>query len=374
MKIFLDGIIFSKQLDGGISRIFRETVPRVASLDPSVHFIVYLRRKLKAVSLPASDGVRLLYERSIYPWRWASGKARVQATWLQREWRRSQTDIFHTTYFTRPDELRAPYVVSVYDMMDEIYAPIIRRASQWDLVDRKRTCLTAADLILSISHTTTRDILRYCPVDEKKIVTIHLGVSPRFHAVGEDSRKAAFRRTHRLERPYFLYLGNRRFIKNFMQLLRAYADSRTRREVDLVAVGGEREFTTEERAFIAAKGLESTVTHLGNMSDEELCLAYNCASAFVYPSLYEGFGLPLLEAMACGTPVVASKTGAIPEVAGDAALYFNPQDLDDIRSSLETVMQPGTAATLTEKGTARARLFTWEQTARQTLEAYRQLV
>jgi glycosyltransferase involved in cell wall biosynthesis len=110
------------------------------------------------------------------------------------------------------------------------------------------------------------------------------------------------------------------------------------------------------------------------MSDEDLCLAYNCASAFVYPSLYEGFGLPLLEAMACGTPVVASKTGAIPEVAGDAALYFNPQDLDDIRSSLETVIQPGTAAILAEKGTARARLFTWENTARKTLEAYRQLV
>lgn len=374
MKIFLDGIIFSKQLDGGISRIFRETLPRVTSIDPSVHFIVYLRRKLKAINLPASDGVRLLYERSIYPWRWLSGKAHVQANWLQRECRRSQMDIFHTTYFTRPDELRAPYVVSVYDMMDEIYAPIIQRASQWELVDRKRTCLASADLILSISHSTARDIIRYCPVDEKRIVTIHLGVSPRFHTVVEETRKATFRRKYHLERPYFLYVGNRRFIKNFMQLLRAYADSKTRQDVDLVTVGGEQEFTTEERAFISTKSLESTVKHWGNMSDEELCLAYNCASAFLYPSLYEGFGLPLLEAMACGAPVVASKTGSIPEVAGDAALYFNPQDLDDIRSSLETVIQPGTAATLTEKGKARARLFTWEETARKTLDAYRQLV
>jgi glycosyltransferase involved in cell wall biosynthesis len=140
-----------------------------------------------------------------------------------------------------------------------------------------------------------------------------------------------------------------------------------------VAVGGEEEFTEEETTLLAEKSLAAHVKHLKRLSDEELVLAYNTAQAFIYPSLYEGFGLPLLEAMACGTPMIASKTSSIPEIAGDAAVYFNPQDLDDIRAAMESVLETGTAQSLRGRGQERARQFSWQQTAHRMLQAYQSL-
>jgi len=119
---------------------------------------------------------------------------------------------------------------------------------------------------------------------------------------------------------------------------------------------------------------KGTIRHLNMVNEDELVLAYNTALAFIFPSLYEGFGLPVLEAMACGTPVLASYSTSIPEVAGDAALYFNPLDPQEIRMAMETVLQPDRANSLKEKGLTRATLFNWDDTAKKTLQAYRRLI
>ncbi len=124
---------------------------------------------------------------------------------------------------------------------------------------------------------------------------------------------------------------------------------------------------------MAAARLEGAVKHIRRLTDDELVMAYNTATAFIYPSLYEGFGLPLLEAMACGTPVLASNVASIPEVAGDAALYFDPGKPDSITEMMEAVLDRDRACTLKDNGKARARLFNWDETSRLTLEAYRQL-
>src|SRR6185295_7346645 len=125
--------------------------------------------------------------------------------------------------------------------------------------------------------------------------------------------------------------------------------------------------------FISSRKLTGRVRLIPMLNDQQLVLAYNTALAFIFPSLYEGFGLPILEAMACGTPVLTSKVASLPEVAGDAALYFDPQEPDDIRAAMETIITPDTAREIGEKGKRRARLFNWEETARRTLEAYRSL-
>lgn len=374
MKVFVDGIIFSKQKTGGISRVYLEVLPRIFNLDPSIRFTLYLRRKLKNAEIRYLDGFEYSTEPSIYPWRWFWGKVRAQEHLLSRTYRQTKQDIFHSTYFTLPSNGRHPKVISIYDMMDEIYAPINKRPSQWEIVARKRTCILEADLILSISQHTTQDIIKYCPIDAKKIVTVPLGVGQEFCRLGDEDKKRQFRTKYGLQRPFFLYVGNRRFIKNFFQLLRAYAELEENRDVDLVAVGGETEWTKEEQVLLAVKNLSGRVRHLPMLSDEELVLAYNAALAFIYPSLYEGFGLPILEAMACGTPVVASDVASIPEVGGDAALYFNPQEPEDMRAALEAVLDSDKRHALAEKGMVRARQFSWEETARQWLEAYRGLL
>ena len=162
--------------------------------------------------------------------------------------------------------------------------------------------------------------------------------------------------------------------KNFVGLLRAYSEFKYKNEIDLVVVGGEEELTLWERNLIASKSLVDRVKHLKWLSDDDLVLAYNTAHAFVYPSFYEGFGLPILEAMACGTPVMASRTSSIPEVAADAALYFNPHEMEDIIRAMNDVLETSTLKTRTDRGRKRAKEFTWNNTAQKMLEAYRQLI
>jgi glycosyltransferase involved in cell wall biosynthesis len=373
MKIFVDGIIFSMQPRGGISCTYAEVLQRITRQDPELEFVLYLRRKLRAERLPLATRVRILPERSIYPWRWFIDKYRVQQTFLDKAYLGSAATIFHTTYFTQPDTRRGPYVVSIYDMMDEIYAPLFQRASRKTLLARRQKCLTSADLIISNSLCTTRDLQQYYPIPDSKIHTIPLGVSEDFRPVDDQTCLQAFLKKYRLDRPFFLYVGNRASIKNFLALLKAYAGFKSRQEICLVTVGGEDTFSDEEQQCMAAARLEGAVKHIRRLTDDELVMAYNTATAFIYPSLYEGFGLPLLEAMACGTPVLASNVASIPEVAGDAALYFDPRKPDSITEMMEAVLDRDRACTLKDNGKARARLFNWDETSRLTLEAYRQL-
>ena len=373
MKIFLDGTVFSRTRRGGILRTFQELPPRITNIDSSIRFTLYLRRKLKDVELPTSAGIEHVYERSIYPGRWVFGKYRVQDDLLDKAYRRNQPDIFHAVYFTRPPTLRTPYVVSVYDMIDEIYAPIQQNSKRWRFVEKKRQCIHAADLILTNSQFTTCDLLKYSSVDEKKIVTIPLGVNPQYFSVQDENRKKSFLAKHGLAKPFFLYVGARRYNKNFMGLLRAYAKFKCAGDIDLVAVGDDDAFSKEEKTFVHSLAIKGTLRHLNIVHEDELALAYNNALALIFPSFYEGFGLPLVEAMACGTPVLASHASSIPEVAGDAALYFNPYDPDEIRATMEAVLHSDAAGTLKKKGLERAALFSWEDTAKETLKAYRRL-
>jgi glycosyltransferase involved in cell wall biosynthesis len=370
MNVFVDGIIFSKQYVGGIGRMHLEVLSRLPQLDPSIEITLYLRRKLKIAAARNLAQIRFLEESSIYPWRWVWGKERVESRFLTRACVRSKPSLFHSTYFTVPNHGPGAKVVTVYDMMDEMFEHTFPSNSRRELVERKRRCIQSADLILSISACTTRDLLSYYPGTRGTIVTIPLGVNAEATVVSDGQRKQDFCAKYGLTRPFLLYVGPRRFIKNFQRLLEAYANSRLARQIDLVAVGGEENWTHEEQTCVASFNLFQHVRRLSMLSNHELALAYNSALAFAYPSLYEGFGLPVLEAMACGAPVLASRAGAIPEVAGDAALYFDPMDTQTMRVALEQVLDSRMRLKLREKGLARASLYNWDMTAQRTLEAY----
>ena len=352
MKIFLDGTIFSGGRSGGIVRTFQELLPRITKIDPNVRFTLYLRRKLKGGDLPSSPGIDHLYEGSIYPKRWLYGKSKVQDDLLDQAYDQNSPDIFHATFYSRPPKIRTPYVVSVYDMIQEIFTPlqVHPKPKHWQFIEQKRQSIQAADLILTNSHFTTRDLPKYCAVDERKIVTIPLGASPRFFPIQDEQRKRTFLAHHGLSRPFFLYVGARRFNKNFWGLFRAYAGLKCAEDIDLVAVGDDTPITQEELTIMNSLLPKGKVRHLKIVDEEELALAYNTALALVFPSFYEGFGLPVVEAMACGTPVLASNSTSIPEVGGKAALYFNPYDPDEIRFTMESSSPLGNSSCPQEKG------------------------
>jgi glycosyltransferase involved in cell wall biosynthesis len=374
MRIFVDGVIFSRQQRGGISRTYNELLPRITEVDPSVAFTLYLRRKLRNGPLPVSPCIRHVRERSIYPWRFLAGKLRVQQVLMQRAYEADRPDIFHATYFTSPSKLKSRYILSIYDMIDERFAQSVKLRSCQQVVQQKRECARVADLIISNSEWTTRDIVEYYRIPTERIVTIPLGVGPEFHLLKDGEKRNEFSARHGLTRPFFLYVGAKRFNKNIMVLLKGYAACKFKREIDLVFVGDGDDFRPREREVISASLREGTIRNLGVLNQEQLVVAYNSAVALILPSLHEGFGLPVLEAMACGTPVVASNATSLPEVGGDAALYFDPSDSDALAHGLETIVSPSVRQDLIARGMARAAKFTWERTAKLTVEAYRKLV
>lgn len=273
--------------------------------------------------------------------------------------RRSGADILHQTYYSYLyPGFRGKRIVTAYDMSYEIL-PDLFPAGHRAVAD-KRASMERADGIIAISESTRRDLISVWGIPPEKVHTIHLGNSlvlppPAASPIPE---------------PYILYVGQRVPHKDFGTLLRAYGtNARLHGSFRLVCFGGHP-FTPEERAEAAKLGIAGRIEQMTG-PDSMLAGLYAHAGALAYPSLYEGFGLPLVEAMGYGCPVVASRTSSLPEVGGEAALYFQPKDAEGLAVGLERVLYDGTLrAQLAEAGRARSRMFTWDACAERTLAYY----
>ena len=276
-------------------------------------------------------------------------------------------DIAHPTYYTllsqrEVGQYRCPVVVTVWDMIHELFPELYPNS---EFVARKRRAIEAADAILCISENTKQDLLNHYPVDEAKVLVTHLAANLASAAItGEQPTPS---------RPYFLYVGARTGYKNFPGLLSAFAVAATiATEIILCTVGPG--FTNDEERLIDELGLSGKVENYGAVSDSQLASLYQRSLALVYPSLYEGFGIPPLEAMQCGTLVIAANRSSIPEVVGDAGLLFDPDEPEALTDILVHVARnPEARHSFIERGDSRVREFTWEKTVRDTVEVYRNL-
>jgi glycosyltransferase involved in cell wall biosynthesis len=238
--------------------------------------------------------------------------------------------------------------------------------------------LRKADLLICVSACTARALVEYFSCSPDKIRVVHNGIDhDLFHPVPVNGNFLS-----RFGLPqdalFILYVGSDIPRKNLPRLLHALARLKAHFPgIKLLKVGTPEYLlgSQELRKLVQDLDLEDMVVSAGHVSQADLTGLYSAASLFVFPSLYEGFGLPVLEAMACGTPVVTSNTSSLPEVAGDAALLVDPYDVDAIASALRRVLEdPALAHDLRERGLTRARQFTWERTARETLAVYQQLL
>ena len=357
MRVRYDDQIFVVQRRGGISRYFVELI-REFGEDPSLGVDAELgwRWTRNAHALEAGLGRQL---------RIVGGSKRpaLQAANRIANIGRPEADITHRTYYWAgylSRRSKAPMVVTVYDMTPELFPELFPRGNPHL---QKREYVWRANLVLCISESTRRDLLRvYGPIPSAPIVT-HLGVSRRF-------APGALRPLWCPDR-YVMFLGDRGGYKDFRVALESFAAlGPKRRGIALVAVGGGA-LTAEEEALISTWGLRDRVIQR-NISDEELPGVFGGASAFVFPSRYEGFGLPTLEAMACGTPTVLADTSSHPEVGGDAALYFPPGDTSVLTAQLSRLLSDDAfRRDLSEKGLAQAGRFSWRRTAVATADAYR---
>lgn len=373
MKIAYDSQIFCAQTYGGVSRYFCEIAPRLAqspglevSIAAPLHINAYLQHLPQGI-VKGFRGPRADRFESVYPRLFLRGMGLVLGDLVLRA---QFPDIVHETYyFAYPlGPRRARRVLTIYDMIHE------RFPSDFPLGDKttrhKAEAAKRADHVICISESTRRDAIDLLGLVPEKTSVIHLGFD-----LMKDGDDDLINERSVTNEPFLLYVGNRGGYKNFLRLLEAYASSpQLRAEFKLVCFGGGA-LSAEEQERIAQLGLDSgRVIQLGG-SDQLLSQLYTHASAFVYPSLYEGFGIPPLEAMSHDCPVICGMTSSIPEVVGDGGEYFDPADVDSMREAIERVVgSENHRKALIEKGRARLGCFSWDRCAKETLDVYRNLV
>jgi glycosyltransferase involved in cell wall biosynthesis len=248
----------------------------------------------------------------------------------------------------------------IHERFHEMFSP------NDDTISRKKAAILRADQIICVSESTRRDLLEYFDLPESKVAVVHHGFNPTTEVVPVPTAPVL------MDRPFLLYVGDRKNHKNFEGLLRVYASSSfLSKEFSLVCFGGGS-FNAEELHLLNKCGCNDGHVVYAGCSDSVLFALYRQATAYVCPSKYEGFGIPLLEAMNAGCPVACSNTSSLPEVAGDAALYFDPYDLESIRETLEFLAESDSRrAELQLMGRRRAALFSWDKCATETMALYR---
>ena len=280
-----------------------------------------------------------------------------------KELRKSGADLLHVPHYNVPVFYRGKLAVTVHDLTHLVLPQFLpNKAAYLYAKFLIGYAVRKAEVVFTVSENSKRDILRFYNIPEDKITVVYNAVDSRFvHRDREDVSYLFDKYNIPRDKKVIMYVGNLKPHKNLPRLLEAYSKMNGREDTCLVLVG--KAFDSEDLTpQIKALGIEDSVIKTGIIVDNELVDFYNLADLFVFPSLYEGFGIPPLEAMACGTPVVCSNNSSLPEVVGDAAYMFDPYDEKQIRDAMEKVLGDATLAqSLVERGYKRVELFTPER-------------
>jgi glycosyltransferase involved in cell wall biosynthesis len=295
--------------------------------------------------------------------------------------RKERVDLLHALAFVTPLLSPCPSVITVYDLSFLLYPESFKRFKRFYLGLFTRLSVRRARRIIAISKSTKHDVVRLLGVSPEKVDVVYCGIDQAFRPLPED-QVASFRSKRGLPERFILFVGTIEPRKNVTRLIEAYADLRFAiRDLRLVIGGAKGWFYEDVFARVEELGLEGEVMFPGYIPVSELPLWYNAAELFVYPSLYEGFGLPPLEAMACGTPVVTANTSSLPEVVGEApgtgsqghsaGLTVDPLDVAGLAEAMRRVLgDEALRQEMRKRGLQRAKGFSWTKTAQETVQVY----
>ena len=371
MNVLYDHQVFEFQNIGGISRYFAELLKQnpMAQLSLKYSDNVYLQEEYFASYeiLPKKHA-----SNSFLPGLNFKGKGKLAKCYTRlfkknnisesiKKIKNLNYNVFHPTYY-EPYFLNhlngKPFTLTVHDMIHEIFPQYF--SNDKTTVSNKRCLISQANSIIAISENTKKDILRFFPDTANKIKTIYHGSS--FQEIDNNSEKGAF----------ILFTGLRGAYKNFVIFVQAVAPLLKKYNLRLFCSG--RPFTSEEEDLLNHLQISDRTT-CKLTTDNELCQLYSNALAFVFPSLYEGFGIPVLEAFSAGCPAILSNASSLPEVGGDAAVYFDPYSLDDISHKIEQVIaSPSLQKLMVKKGKEQLKQFSWRKCAEETIEVYKNLL
>jgi len=359
---------------------------------PEHEYILYLPgAQPHATNVPVPESVRVEMVRTPFDRHWENlAKVWYEQVALPRAAREDRVDVLHVPYWGSALWRRVLTVVTVHDLI-----PMLLLAYRGGPLVRTYTRLVAegarrAEMVLTDSRASRRDIRRYLKVPRPRVRAVPLAVDGMYHRITDEARLTYVREKYRLPERFFLYLGGFDQRKNVTTLIQAYAtavlalgqevsegERATKDEADVALVVAGRlptrdtRFFPDPRKIVRAFGIEDHVHFIGWVDEEDKPSLYTLAKALVFPSLYEGFGLPVLEAMACGTPVIAANAASLPELVGDAGLLVAPRDVEGLAEAMVRILQDTSLrADLSRAAREKALRFTWDEVARATLDAY----
>jgi len=338
--LIIDGIIYSLQKHGGISVYFNEIISRLNLIDFQYEAIIYD----ESFSRCDKNNLNIEFRRSRLLERYRSCDVKNSAK------------VFHSSYYRVPSRV-VPLVTTVHDFTYEMFFKgiplIIHRRQKYDAIRRSQA-------IICVSENTKRDLLHYLPdINEKIVYVIPNGVGSAFYPIVPSYKTSN-------QGSYVLYVGARHSYKNFTILVDALS---VMKDLSLVCVGGG--LMTKIESSLISNALPNRFTHYPYVPDSELNKLYNDAFALVYPSSYEGFGIPPLEAMRAGCPVIALNCSSIPEVTGNAALLLGEASSGAIKTALNLLAESSQRSLFRERGFLQSAKFSWDKTFKSTLDIYR---
>jgi glycosyltransferase involved in cell wall biosynthesis len=390
MRIGIDATCWQNKR--GYGRFTRELLEAVLEVDKANEYLFFVDPATdKSGELPA-DVQKIVVNTSVAPIEAASAEGRrsLRDVWaMSREVMRHKLDLFFfpTVYSYFPILSRTKIIVTVHDVIAEHHPDLIfpnaRSKFFWGL--KQKAAIRQANIIATVSEYSKQQIIEYFGVAPSRLRIISEAARPAFRVLEKDEAMSLALERHDVapNEKFLLYVGGISPHKNLSTLISAFdAVNKTRSDdrVKLVLVGdykGDSFFSAYPalKEQIGRLGLDDQITFTGYVPDEDLAFLYNAASALVFPSLEEGFGLPAVEAMACGTPVAASNCGSLPEVIGSAGRFFDPRDPVDIANVLVRILDDdGLRASMKEAGLSRSKGFLWKKAAHETLSIFDELV
>lgn len=367
MRIAIDA---RKLHDFGIGTYIRNLLRQLALLDTDTEYVVLTRSTDLGIASQLGPNFQARADRS-RPYSLAEQVS------IPISLRRARADLFHSPHYVLPPLSRGRAIVTIHDCIHLRFPQYLpNRAAYYYARTFMWSAGRQADRILTVSEASKRDIVDMLGVSEDKITVIYNAIEEGFWRPPPEDEVKRIRERFQLDRPFLLYVGNVKPHKNLERLIDAF--HRVRQggtDLTLLIIGDQITRYTTLRQAVHRHQLHKYVRFLGYVPEQTLSILYRLATAFVFPSLYEGFGLPPLEAMASGTPVVTSNVSSLPEVVGDAAVLVDPYDPDSIAEAIERVVSDTTLrASMVERGYVRAREFSWERSVRRIRDIYAEVI
>ncbi len=360
------GVDVRKIRDGGIGTYISEVLERLIPADPENHYTLFFAPE----------------DFSQYNYSWENVTKKVNRSGkyslgehlsFPLQARRERLDLFFFPHYTKSWWMPCPAITTVHDLIHLRFPQYLPNplAKYYARVIIGRAC-RSSEVVITDSEATKRDLLELFEIEEKKVRVIYIGVDHHTYCPLERDKLTSFTKKHSLSRPFILYVGALKPHKNIPSLLKGYSLSPLKGNFDIVIASLSGENRGESDKLAVELHVQDNVRYLQSLKKEELILLYNCAQFLVFPSFYEGFGLPALEAMACGCPVIASNRASLPEVVGEAGLLFDPEEPEELAEKMSLLgNDEGLRRELKERGRTQAQKFRWERTAEMTLEVFR---